>query len=264
MKQIFNAGLVCLAAAFCLAGCRTKPDIGWEGRRVAFLGDSITDPRQKHAIYWQYLADWLDWDVRSYGVGGATWKHLSQQIDRMEREMGADVDAVFIFMGTNDYHKDIPLGRWYDETPGDVVWHGKKMTLARRSFNRDAATVRGAANIAMERLRTRYPKAQIIVMTPIHRAFFQCSATNIQPAEDWPNKGGTYLDTYIDCVKEIGNVWSVPVIDLNAESGLMPLCDSNVPYFRNAEKDRLHPNGEGHERLAKVIYARLRSMPGAF
>jgi hypothetical protein len=26
----------------------------------------------------------------------------------------------------------------------------------------------------------------------------------------------------------------------------------------------LHPNGKGHERLAKVIYARLRSMPGAF
>lgn len=251
-------------AAVSLTGCRTAPDIGWEGRRVAFLGDSITDPRQKHEIYWQYLAEWLDLDALSYGVGGATWRHLPGQIERMEREMGDDVDAIFVFMGTNDYQKDLPLGRWYDETPGDVVWHGKTMRLSRRSFNRDAETVRGAVNIAMDRLRTRYPKAQIVVLTPIHRAFFQCSATNVQPAEDWPNKGGTYLDTYIDCIKEIGNVWSVPVIDLNADAGLMPLNDASVPYFRDAEKDRLHPNGAGHERIAKVIYARLKALPGAF
>ena len=257
------------AMALCVAidlltGCRTAPDIGWEGRRVAVLGDSITDPRQKHEIYWQYLAKWLDWDVRSYGVGGAMWSHLPGQIDRMEREMGDDVDAVLIFMGTNDYQRNRPLGRWYDETPGEVVWRGKKVSLPRRSFNRDANTVRGSANIAMERLRTRYPRAQIVVLTPIHRAFFQCSDTNIQPAEDWPNVGGKYIDEYIDCIKEIGNVWSVPVIDLNADAGLMPLNDSNVPYFRNAEKDRLHPNGLGHERLAKVIMARLRALPGAF
>ena len=261
-----KTGIFCFAVALVtvFSGCRTAPDIGWEGRKVAFLGDSITDPRQKHEIYWQYLAQWLDWDVQSFGVGGATWGHLPKQIECMEKRMGANVDAIFIFMGTNDYHKDIPLGKWYDETPGEVVWHGKKMTLARRSFNCDSKTVRGAANVAMQRLRTRYPNAQIVVLTPIHRAFFQCSPTNIQPAEDWPNKGGTYLDTYINCIKEIGNVWSVPVIDLNAEAGLMPLCDSHTPYFRNAEKDRLHPNGIGHERLAKVIYAHLRSIPGGF
>ena len=62
-----KTGVFCLVAvlAAVFSGCRTAPDIGWEGRKVAFLGDSITDPRQKHAIYWQYLADWLDWDVRS-------------------------------------------------------------------------------------------------------------------------------------------------------------------------------------------------------
>ena len=167
------------AALAASTGCRTAPDIGWEGRRVAVLGDSITDPNQKHEIYWQYLAKWLDWDVHSYGVGGATWSHLPGQIDRMEREMGDDVDAVLVFMGTNDYQRDRPLGRWYDETPGEVVWRGKKVLLPRRSFNRDANTVRGSANIAMERLRTRYPRAQIVVLTPIHRAFFQCSDTNI-------------------------------------------------------------------------------------
>lgn len=72
----------------------------------AFLGDSITDPRQKHSICWQYLADWLNWDVHNYGVSGAIWRHFPKQIERMEREMGGDVDAIFIFMGANDYQKE--------------------------------------------------------------------------------------------------------------------------------------------------------------
>ena len=260
--RAFIGGALC--AAVSLAGCRsTAPDIGWEGRRVAVLGDSITTAKQKHATYWRYLAEWLDWDVHSYGVSGATWSRILPQIDKMGQEMGDDVDAIFIFMGTNDYQRNRPLGSWYDETPGETVWRGEKVTLARRSFSRDPETVRGSINVAMERLRMRYPRAQVVVMTPIHRAFFQGAASNIQPAEDWPNVGGKYIDEYIECFKEIGNVWSVPVIDLNADSGLMPLCDSYAPYFRNAERDRLHPNALGHERLAKVILARLRSIPGA-
>ena len=136
--------------------------------------------------------------------------------------------------------------------------------MPRRAFNKDPNTVRGSVNAAMELLRTRHPKAQIVVLTPIHRAFFQCSDTNIQPSEAWPNVGGKYIDEYVECIKEVGNVWSVPVIDLNADAGLMPMLDSHAPYFRNSAKDRLHPNGLGHERLAKVIMARLKALPGAF
>ena len=182
----------------------------------------------------------------------------------MEEELGDSVDAILIFMGTNDYNKNRLLGRWYDVTLEDVNWKGKTAKLCRRTFNRDVTTMRGAANVAMDRLKSRYPRAQIVVMTPIHRAFFQCSETNIQPCEEWPNIGGVYLDEYVEAVKEIGNVWSVPVIDLNADSGLFPLKDEFIPYFRSATNDRLHPNGVGHKRLAKVIYARLKALPATF
>lgn len=250
---------------FGFGGCRTElPDIGWKGRCVAVLGDSITDPNQSHAIYWQYLGAWLDWDVHSYGVGGATWADIPAQIDQMEKDLGDNVDAILIFMGTNDYNKNRPLGQWYDVASGEVNWKGKTVKLDRRSFNRDVTTMRGAANVAMDRLKSRYSRAQIVVMTPIHRAFFQCSETNVQPSEEWPNVGGFYIDAYVNAVKELGNVWSVPVIDLNADSGLFPLKDEATSYFRNAMNDRLHPNGIGHERLAKVIYARLRALPATF
>jgi len=99
-------------------------------------------------------------------------------------------------------------------------------------------------------------------MTPIHRAVFGEHAD--QPAENWPNVSGVYLDTYVDCIRETGDVWSVPVIDLYREAGLMPILDEHTSYFRSAEKDRLHPNSAGHERLAKVIFARLHGLPGTF
>ena len=242
----------------------SEADAGWRNRSVAVLGDSISDPRQKNRIYWQYLGEWLGWNVKSFGVSGAKWNDMARQIDRLERDMGDDVDAILILMGTNDYQRNRPLGKWYDETPGEVNWRGETVTLNRRTFSRDGETVRGSINLAMERLRRRYPRAQIVVMTPPHRGFFQCSDTNIQPGEDWPNVGGVYIDAYVDCIREVGKVWSVPLIDLNADSGLMPLIDEQTDYFRSAKDDRLHPNSQGHERLARTIWARLKSLPGGF
>lgn len=251
-----------LAMLILASGCVTTPDIGWRGRRVVFLGDSITDPHQPHAIYWQYLGKWLDWDVTSYGVGGAKWSDIGVQIDQLEREKGDAVDAIFILMGTNDYQRDRPLGVWYDLTRGTVEWRRKPVALNRRDFSRDNGTVRGSINLAMERLKRRWPRAQILVMTPIHRAVFGEHAD--QPSECWPNESGVYLDKYVDCIRETGDVWSVPVIDLYREAGLMPFLDEHAHCFRSAEKDRLHPNAVGHERLAKVIMGRINSLPGAF
>ena len=33
----------------------------WQGKRVAYFGDSITDPRNKASVkkYWSYLQEWL-------------------------------------------------------------------------------------------------------------------------------------------------------------------------------------------------------------
>ena len=58
----------------------------WQGRKVAMLGDSITDPRQGHRIYWQYLTSWLGWESKCYGVSGQAWKHIPAQAAKMEKE----------------------------------------------------------------------------------------------------------------------------------------------------------------------------------
>ena len=65
-------------------------------------------------------------------------------------------------------------------------------------------------------------------------------------------------------VKEAGNVWAVPVIDLHALSGLYPLAVSHGRFFANPGRDLLHPSAAGHERMARTIYAQLLALPPNF
>ena len=62
-------------------------------------------------------------------------------------------------------------------------------------------------------------------------------------------------------VKEAGNLWAVPVIDMNALCGLYPLMDEMAQFFKSAENDRLHPNDEGHRRMALTIMQQLSALP---
>ena len=103
-----------------------------------------------------------------------------------------------------------------------------------------------------------------MLLTPTKRWFFQCSKSNVQPAEEWTNTIGLRLEDYVKCVKEAGEIWSCPVIDLNGESGLLPSVPGYLKYFRSRERDGLHPNTAGHVRLAQLVYHRLSALPGSF
>jgi hypothetical protein len=56
----------------------------------------------------------------------------------------------------------------------------------------------------------------------------------------------------------------VPVIDLYAESGLMPLVNSHQRYFANPDTDMLHPNSRGQQRIACTMLYKMLSMPSDF
>ena len=106
--------------------------------------------------------------------------------------------------------------------------------------------------------------SQVILLTPIHRGYARFGDNNIQPDESYPNSLGLYADAYVDAVKEAANVWAVPVIDLNSICGLYPNADSHARYFHDAQSDRLHPNAEGHYRMAKALAYQLSSYPANF
>lgn len=239
----------------------------WQGKRVAYFGDSITDPRNKAANnkYWTLLQQWLGITPYVYAVSGRQWNDIPRQADKAKAEHGDSIDAIMIFMGTNDYNNGVPLGKWYDEKEEQVMYgHGKPKTLVTRKRQypcMDKDTYRGRINIAMDYVKRMYPTQQIVILTPIHRQNFHANEKNWQCSEDYTNRCGEYLQAYIDATKETANVWAVPVIDLNALCGLYPMFDEYAQFFKDAETDRLHPNNKGHERMAKTLMYQLLTLP---
>lgn len=242
----------------------------WQGKTVAYLGDSITDPRNKAAQkkYWAWLQEWLGITPYVYAVSGRQWNDIPRQADKLRAEHGDDFDAILIFMGTNDYNNAVPLGRWYDETMETVEFghqYVKRPELRERrvpAMNPD--TYRGRINIALDSLKRTFPDKQIVLLTPIHRGGFYANDKNWQCPEDYVNRCGEYLDAYVDAVKEAGQVWSVPVIDLAALCGLYPMMDEHAKYFNRADTDRLHPNDLGHQRMARTLLYQLQTLPCTF
>ena len=283
MKKIAVViAMLCLALPV-VAKSKAEIKSQWQGARVAYLGDSITDKKQvdrgQNDTYWVYLEKMLGIKSYVYGISGHQWHQIPGQTEKLIAEHDQEVDAIMIFVGTNDYNKNVPLGEWYSEEIVDVEVSGPKGTSSgvmtqrkKRTLIMDKGTLRGRINIAMSQLKSIYPTKQIILLTPIHRGDAFLSDRNIQPNELYANGLGEYIDAYVNVVKEAGNVWAVPVIDLNSICGLYPLAESNGLYWRAPEftkdaksgkrrKDRLHPNSAGHLRMARALAYQLIGYP---
>ena len=132
-----------------------------KGKKINFLGDSITEgvgTKGEGKIYWELLAEREGCICRGYGIGG-TCIARQQVPSKYERhnlyfrprvaEMDPDADVIVVFGGTNDYgHGDAALGRMSDRT--DDTFYGALHNLFIDIIN-------------------KYPKAALVVMTPLHR-----------------------------------------------------------------------------------------------
>ncbi len=242
------------------------PATQWQGKKVAFLGDSITDATHvgTDKNYWQFLQDFLGIEPLVFGINGQTWKEIPAQAQALWEAHGDAVDAIMVFAGTNDYNSSVPIGEWWSTSVEEANYDGTVLRQPRRHLLLDTDTLRGRVNIAMRFMKERFPRQQIILLTPIHRGFATFGETNVQPEESFPNAGGLYLEAYIAALKEAGNVWAVPVIDLHAVSGLYPLAAAHNPYFHLADTDLLHPSAEGHRRMALAMLYPMLALPPDF
>jgi lysophospholipase L1-like esterase len=268
MKRILT---LCLLASLAFPGvCQQAIRHPWQGKRVAYFGDSITDPRNKasNEKYWSYLQQWLGITPYVYGISGRQWNDIPSQTDRLKAEHGDAVDAILIFIGTNDYNAGVPIGQWFTERPEKVeagIHEPKHLVDRRHRYPVMCdSTYRGRINKALDYVKRQYPTKQIVLITPIHRAQFYANERNWQPREDYTNQCGEYLDAYVESVRQAGSLWSLPVIDLGALCGLYPLMDAYAPYFHQADTDRLHPNDEGHRRMARTLMYQLLTLPCSF
>lgn len=189
----------------------------WQGKRVGYLGDSITDPNcygDKIKKYWDFLQEWLGITPYVYGISGRQWNDVPRQAEQLKKEHGGEVDAIVILMGTNDFNDGVPIGEWFTETEEQVMaargQTQKLETRKKRTPIMDGSTYKGRINIGINRLKQLFPDKQIVLLTPLHRSLANFGETNVQPDENYQNSCGEYVDAYVQAVKEAGNVWGVP------------------------------------------------------
>lgn len=233
--------------------------------RLCFLGDSITEGVGTTKTYADFIAEATGAAVHRFGVNGAQSIELFEQMDRMDAEIGNRFTMLFVFIGTNDFNAGVPTGSFWTEHDAEFPCNSDANgTFTQHAMHRkrevvlDPTTFCGRLNLVFDRIKKQYYDKRVILMTPIHRAYAYFGGANIQPNELYSNRAGLFLDEYIRLERQAADIWSVELVDLYRNSGLFPLDDGSArTYFSNMQTDRLHPNSEGHKRIAQTI---LRSV----
>lgn len=214
-----------------------------KNKKINFLGDSITEGHGTSgpdAFFWSRIGKEYDATVRGYGIGGTRLakQHKSSVLPRHDldfcsrvADMDPDADIVVVFGGTNDFgHGDAPIGTPADRT-NETFW--------------------GACHALFTALIEKYPAAVIAVMTPLHRH------NEDNPRGDNKQEDVGTLQEYVHIIREVAELYSLPVLDLFACSGIQPklLCQRTL-YM----PDGLHPNDAGHEIIARKLGNFLKSL----
>ena len=70
----------------------------WYGKKVGYIGDSITDPNcygDNIKKYWDFLKEWLDITPYVYGVSGRQWNDVPRQPEQLKKEPDFTQTAIF-------------------------------------------------------------------------------------------------------------------------------------------------------------------------
>lgn len=207
-----------------------------KGKKAVFLGDSITEgvgTSNIEQVYWKQFGRMTGAQVFGYGISGTTIAAQKCQLSEQEmryfatrvEDMIPDADIVVVFGGTNDFgHGDAPLGKVTD-TQTDYFC--------------------GAFHDLLCRLIERYPRSQLLVMTPLHRD----GENDLGPNEIGVWREHT-LEDYVNAEIAISGFYAVPVLDLYRISGIQPA----VPVLKQQYlPDGLHPNDAGNQLIARKL-----------
>ena len=206
------------------------------GKKWAAIGDSITanSVRTDHPYHYYVAQSVGGMTVYNYGSSGTGYfdrLHVASTISQN------DIDILTVFLGTNDWGKDLkPLGNLFDTTD---------------------TTVSGCINILISELMNAFPTKTIALFTPLPRR------TN-WGSNAPPNNNGYTLKQLAELIKSYANHYSLPCLDLYNNSSLPVWIPSADAYYFTApggtSPDGLHPNDAGHQVLARKIQGFLESI----
>ncbi|MBQ4547402.1 MAG: hypothetical protein IJA17_09650 [Oscillospiraceae bacterium] len=214
----------------------------WEGKSAVFVGDSITAGSGTTKKYYEYLDEALGFgSVTGMGVGGSCFSLYSDYGTKNQPLMSRyqnipSADLIVVFMGTNDYGHETPLGTIDDTKDG---------------------TFYGALNVIIPALVAKHTASKIVFATPIHR--YGAGTSGILGTkftyDNIPNGVGATLEDYADAIKEVCEENDVTVIDLFTEC---PIDPTDAEVREEFIPDGIHPNAAGHEVLAEIMEEHIR------
>lgn len=200
----------------------------WKGKKVNFLGDSITEGVYIPTVtktYPMFLQEKLGLaQARNYGEGGTMISDGDRAFYKRYNEMDNDADLIVVFGGTNDYSMSTkPFGEIGSYSENDFC---------------------GCVRNLLDGLIEKYMGKKIVVLLPIHRINDYLPNPTTQLT----------LHEYRNAIKEIANYLGIAVIDVGSESGLH---GHNDAFCKRYIPDYLHPNQDGMEILADFLADRL-------
>ena len=201
-------------------------------KKVTFFGDSITQADNIDNPWTKLTAHALGTTATINGINGTTYTTNSNRpnsaVERVDQIKNQDL--IVIWFGVNDFHYGRPLGQF-----GDT----------------DTSTVYGAADKVYNSLVDNNPTAQIMVMTPMKNHGY-----NAAPDSFTQNSAGLYQLDYVNAIKQVADKYSLPVLDMYAESGISAMNETHNQLYL---KDGLHPNQAGAYRVAKRVIGFINS-----
>lgn len=207
------------------------PASQYKGKVINWIGDSIVDGNNFDEI----VADYFEMTLNDYGVSGATIAKKTGGtracISETYSDMTDTCDIVAVSCGTNDFQYDWTDFGTINDSTNDTFY--------------------GALNVLCLGLITKYPDKVIFFTTPIKRA--QSPYTTI----DSQNTKGKTLADYAEAIKEVCARYSIPVLDMYAESMLNPSIPAQAIYFDNVGT---HPNATGRQIMARRVIGWLRQL----
>ena len=215
---------------------KTKSTSSWEGKTIAFYGDSITAQN----TYQPFVQKLLGCKVVNNGVGGSRIVYEGESSfssDSRIAQMPTDVDAVLIMGGTNDWK-----------------WSEIETTL---EYNDgfDRTKFKGALAYTIQKMQERCPNALIVVATNIGGR--GTGKGVIQPlplvAEGYSGDGKSALDIR-NAEIEVAEFLNVPVCDTWS-------CGINGFNRVTTISDAVHPNLVGSKLIGEYIAGFFISHP---
>lgn len=231
----------------------------WNGKKALIFGMSITFGYQLFDANWTQSLDTstpsnycymkevcsrLRMTLKNMSCPGGTLAESSTSTDRYPlvnrwNDVDGNYDLILIDCISNDFqYAWTPFGEWHEI-----------------GYSHNKNTFIGAMQIVCEGLMHKYPNAKIMWITPLKR--YQSGLYGRKA-----NAIGKTLEDYSNAIKDICEYYGLEVIDVNSESGINPMIDSDRQYFNEeteaSGKFYTHLNLYGHNKIADFVESKLK------